>query len=190
MYIERLVYPVLVLGHGERIGIWFQGCNHRCKGCINPELWVQKKKSYIDVEKIVKSIQVICKEKNVDGITLTGGDPIFQMDELLLMLNGIKGLNKEILLYTGFEYKEIKSMDRGIELLEYIDILIDGKYVQELNEDGLALRGSSNQKIHYRNKEIENKYKSYIQKGRQLQQVYCDGYMLSLGIHDRRKEYE
>lgn len=190
MFVERIVYPVLVLGVGKRIGIWLQGCPHYCTGCINPELWEQKEENNIDITKIVNSIASICLKNEVDGFTITGGEPLLQIEQLYLLLLELKKFEKEILVYTGYTIKEIQDMDRGKQLLELIDVLIDGKYEEEQNILGLALRGSQNQNIYYRNSLIEDRYKEYLQQGRKLQHFYNNKYMLSIGIHDRSEVHE
>lgn len=74
MYVARILYPVKVLGPGNRIGIWFTGCGHRCKGCSNPELWNMDEKYYITIQQVEALIRNIEKSNSVDGFTLTGGD--------------------------------------------------------------------------------------------------------------------
>lgn len=190
MYIERIIYPVLVLGIGKRIGIWVQGCPHKCKGCINPELWEQQEKNNISVKKIIDTMQKICDEREVDGFTITGGEPFFQTEELSYLLSELVKFNKEILVYTGYQKCEIQSFQNGASMLECIDVLIDGKYLEEQNYSDLTLRGSANQKIYYKDDITQNKYKEYILQGRKLQNIYSDEYMLSLGIHNRRNKNE
>lgn len=185
MYVERIIYPVLVLGVGQRIGIWLQGCHHHCKGCINPELWEQKEKNNIDIKQIVKGVSLICCENKVDGFTITGGDPFFQSEQLYPLLEELKKFEKEILVYTGYTIQEIRNMKNGKEILELIDVLIDGRYEEEKNIPNLVLRGSENQNIYYRNSEMAGRYTEYLQQGRKLQHIYCNDYMLSIGIHDR-----
>ena len=169
MYVERMVYPVFVLGVGTRIGIWMQGCPHHCHACINPELWDQKEKNNVDVHKILNSINSICIGNEVDGFTITGGEPFYQIEQLYRLLKGLRAFNKEILVYTGYTIHDIHNMDKGYQLLELIDVLIDGKYEEEQNVSGLALRGSENQKIYYRDSAIESRYVVYLNQGSKLQ---------------------
>ena len=82
MYIARILYPVKVLGPGNRIGIWFVGCHHRCKGCSNPELWKVDEKYFITIDQVEKLIRTVAAENEIDGFTITGGDPVEQADEL------------------------------------------------------------------------------------------------------------
>ena len=73
MYIARILYPVKVLGPGNRIGIWFVGCHHRCKGCSNPELWKVDEKYFITIDQVEKLIRTVAAENEIDGFTITGG---------------------------------------------------------------------------------------------------------------------
>ena len=86
MYIARILYPVKVLGPGNRIGIWFVGCHHRCKGCSNPELWKVDEKYFITIDQVEKLIRTVAAENEIDGFTITGGDPVEQADELTNLL--------------------------------------------------------------------------------------------------------
>ncbi|MCM1170599.1 MAG: radical SAM protein [Clostridium sp.] len=188
MYIERIIYPVVTLGIGKRIAIWMQGCNHKCNGCINPELWYTRENANFQVQDIEQRIRFICENNNVDGITFTGGDPLIQIDDLTQLLIKISDLDKEILVYTGVKYEEVLKMSKSKELLDQIDILIDGEYIDSLNFDYLTLRGSENQRIIYLNKDCKYKYEEYIEEGRKLQNLYMNDHMLSVGIHNRRKK--
>ena len=135
-----------VNGDGLRCVIWFAGCNHRCPGCHNPETWDftgGHKMDFKDMAIITNQLQ----REEISGITLSGGDPLYQEVELVWFLKHIKQLfpDKDIWCYTGFEYEEVAHM----ECLNYIDVLIDGQYKQDLNPGpGKVLwRGSTNQRI-------------------------------------------
>lgn len=190
MYLERILYPIETLGRGKRIAIWMQGCWHKCQHCINPELWVQHKENMVPVDIVLTSVCNIKNERVVDGITITGGDPFYQIDELIHLLQGVKKMNLETLVYTGFVKSEIEKMWRGKEALAYIDVLIDGPYVEEGNINNLTLRGSENQMIYFRTKEIEESYKEYLLQGRKLQNFFLDDGMISVGIHDKKGKNE
>jgi len=187
MYVERMLYPVTTLGPGKRIAIWLQGCIHMCPKCINKELWKQREESFIPVDMLYECIREICNSKQVDGITFTGGDPLFQKEELQVLTDKLKQDNIEILVYTGYKISEIRTMESGKRLLDNIDVLIDGKYIDELNVDNLALRGSSNQNIILLNEKLKNKYDDYLSKGRNIENFYVNDYMISVGIHNKER---
>ena len=86
MYVARILYPVRVLGPGERIGIWFEGCCHHCEGCSNPELWQQRPEHRVEPGVLEHMLRKIAAEHPVDGFTLTGGDPFYQPEALEALL--------------------------------------------------------------------------------------------------------
>ena len=186
MYVARILYPVNVLGPGNRIGIWFNGCNHHCPGCSNPELWEQQERYRTTLETLMKLIGRVCETQKVDGFTLTGGDPFAQPDALAQLLPELRQYTKDILVYTGFEYSEI--LNNYPELVTQVGVLIDGKYIQEQNT-GAILRGSDNQKIIIINDQLADKYQNYLATAQNEIQNFTalDG-VISVGIH--RPGYE
>lgn len=178
MYIARILYPVEVLGPGKRIGIWFCGCSHGCKGCSNPELWHRQEKYKISIDSVLELVHQISNTNSVDGFTITGGDPMEQSEELSLLLEKLKLISDDILVYTGFEIEELSEKQ-----LKNISVLIDGKYVEELNDNSL-LRGSSNQRIHVLEEAQRNKYEIYLNtKTNKIQNFTTNDGVVSVGIH-------
>ena len=186
MYIARILYPVKVLGPGNRIGIWFNGCKHRCPGCSNPELWEQQERYKTTIEILMNLIFQICNTHSVDGFTLTGGDPFLQPQALAQLLPELRKISKDVLVYTGFEHDEVHHSYP--ELVSQIGVLIDGKYVQERNT-GSILRGSDNQRIIILDKQLSDKYCHYLDTAQNEIQNFTalDG-VISVGIH--RPGYE
>ena len=181
MYIARLLYPVKVLGPGNRIGIWFSGCSHRCPGCSNPELWEPQERYQTTAELVMQLIDPICAVHPVDGFTLTGGDPFMQPEALKRLLPELSQISSDILVYTGFEYEAVCRTYP--EIISQIGVLIDGRYVQERNT-GTVLRGSDNQKIIVLNRQLEDKYQHYLASAQNEIQNFTalDG-VISVGIH-------
>lgn len=178
MYIARILYPVEVLGPGKRIGIWFCGCPHKCKGCSNPELWDFKEQYNVSFKTVIALIDKIASENKIDGFTITGGDPMFQANELKKLISYLKEISSDILVYTGYEIDEISK-----ELLEDVSVLIDGKYIEERNNSCL-LRGSDNQKIHIINEIFREKYEKYLNNSsNQIQNFNTTDGIISVGIH-------
>ena len=135
-----------VNGPGNRFVLWTQGCSKGCSECFNPETWstnVYKEYSPIELFHIIQNYEV-------DGITISGGDPLEQEDELLelLMLLSSIRFKKGIILFTGFTRAEISSSPIREACLKYIDVLIDGRYEKNLKLD-FSLRGSSNQEFYF-----------------------------------------
>ncbi len=134
-----------VNGPGNRFVLWTQGCSKGCKNCFNPETWNKQ----TDIRLSPREIFEIIKNFEIDGITLTGGDPLEQDDilELLMLLKELD-LRKGIILFTGFTIDEIKTDYLLLKCLDYIDVLIDGRYEDNLRISS-GLRGSENQNIIY-----------------------------------------
>lgn len=186
MYVARILYPVNVLGPGKRIGIWFNGCNHHCPGCSNPELWEPQERYKTTLETLMRLVEYICNNQTVDGVTLTGGDPFAQADALQQLLPELSKFSNDILVYTGFDYEEI--LLKYPELVSQIGVLIDGKYIQERN-NGVVLRGSDNQRIIILDDQLVDKYNCYLSTVQNEIQNFTalDG-VISVGIH--RPGYE
>ena len=178
MYISRLLYPVEVLGPGKRVGIWMTGCVHHCPGCSNPELWTQDEKYKTDADTVMRLIHMLADDDRIDGFTVTGGDPFYQPDALRELLPRLYEINRDILVYTGYEREELPQ-----DILRYIAVLIDGKYVQERNR-GEMLRGSDNQRI-WVSGEYRERYEAYARKERSPIQNFAagNGSVISVGIH-------
>ena len=178
MYVARILYPVEVLGPGKRIGIWFCGCNHKCKGCSNPELWEFQDKYNITIDNVLKLIHQIAAGNRIDGFTITGGDPILQHKELMELISKLKEISDDILVYTGYTIEELQGLS-----LEGISVLIDGRYVEELNDNSL-IRGSSNQRIHILSTKHKEKYKNYLSAAvNRIQNFTTKDGIVSVGIH-------
>lgn len=178
MYIARILYPVEALGPGKRIGIWFCGCSHGCKGCSNPELWQKQEKYKISTDLALKLIHQISDRNLVNGFTITGGEPMEQSEDLSFLLKELKMISNDILVYTGFKIEELTEKQ-----LNNISVLIDGKYLEELNNNSL-LRGSSNQRIHILEKEQKNKYEIYLRtETNKIQNFTSNDGIISVGIH-------
>lgn len=184
MYIARILYPVQVLGPGKRVGIWFVGCKHKCKGCSNPELWNINETSNVTIEQVEKLIRNVAKENVIDGFTITGGDPMEQASEIADLLEKVKDISEDVMLYTGYEIAELTS-DMHKKLLNKVAVLIDGRYEEDLNDNSF-LRGSSNQTIHILKKQYSDKYHNYINNNQnEIQNFMINNEVVSVGIHKK-----
>ena len=145
---EELQVDSIVDGEGIRTVIWFQGCSHNCKGCHNPATHSFKAGYLFDVEEIKKQILEL---QGQDGVTLSGGDPLFQIPASLEIAKFCKQNGLSVWCYTGFTFEELIAMSKKdksiLELLENIDILVDGRYIEEQKDLNLKFRGSKNQRI-------------------------------------------
>lgn len=186
MNVARILYPVKVLGPGNRIGIWIAGCPRRCAGCSNPELWETQPKYEVTVFRIMQILIPLLKRRETDGVVITGGDPFFDSRELYHFLLSLEPYTKDVLVYTGYTMEEIQYGDACMKsCLDHIGVLIDGPYQEQLNY-GCRMRGSSNQHIYYLRPELKQRYEVYMTSGPNRIQNFtvADG-IVSVGIHSR-----
>ena len=189
MLIARILSPVHSLGPGDRVCLWTQGCKKRCKGCISPELQPYSGNE-IDEDVLAKILIQVARKNNCTGITISGGDPLEQSQALLKLLTLLRNEFDDILVYTGFELQDIQDGMVGIEAkkcLDYLDVLIDGKYIDELNYKDCVLRGSSNQNIHFINKGLAPIYAEYMKQGRILESFVHNQNTIVTGIFNKEE---
>ncbi len=133
-------------GEGLRVVLWVSGCNHGCKGCQNPITWDANEGLPFDAAAEAELFAELSKDY-VSGITLSGGDPLFpaHREDMTALVRRIKQRfpHKNIWMYTGYLWEEINSLP----IIADLDVLIDGRFVQELCDKNLHWRGSSNQRI-------------------------------------------
>ena len=176
-YINLLHYPVKVLGPGDRVGLWFQGCTIRCKGCMSVHTWEFDEKYLIEIDKLVKRINSLPTDK----LTISGGEPFDQPEALREILKGVRETKKDILVYTGYTYSKVSSLWKNI--LELIDVLITEPFVEGKDTE-LVWKGSSNQKMIILNEELKPIYSDYVKakKDKKLQIVHGEGQAYLIGI--------
>lgn len=133
-------------GDGLRVVLWVAGCEHKCKGCHNPQTWdINGGIEFDDAAK--QEIFDELSKSYVSGITFSGGDPLHTLNrstvcELILEIKD-KFPDKTIWLYTGYSWDDICSLP----FIRYVDVLVDGKYKEVLRNTQLCWRGSSNQEV-------------------------------------------
>ena len=189
MYIDRILAPITTLGPGKRLVIWTKGCSKHCRNCANPELWSIEGARNYPANEIAQIVKNIFSSEQITGITISGGDPFEQKEELLKLIQELSTLTDDILVYTGFTFDRVEALcnSQEIEILKNnISVLIDGPYIEELNVESSVLRGSLNQKIYYFKPEYESIYAEYMRNGRQIQNVYMGEKLISVGIHNRK----
>lgn len=142
MRIIDIIPGTSVDGPGLRTAIYFAGCAHQCHGCHNPQSWDFDAGSEMSVEEIMKVII-----ENDFDVTLTGGDPVYQADRLLPLLVEIKRIGKTVWLYTGFNFSELQKSPVISQLLPYIEVVVDGPFMESQRDIHLLFRGSSNQRL-------------------------------------------
>ena len=143
-------------GLGVRVSLFVSGCTHHCKNCFNEVTWDFYYGKVFD-EKVEEQILEYLKPNHITGLTLLGGEPMEPSNQraLLPFIKKVKETypNKDIWMYSGYVFdKELLQESRARcevtdELLSYIDVLVDGRFVEELKDLSLKFRGSSNQII-------------------------------------------
>lgn len=167
----RLASPLqtdsIVDGEGLRAVVWTQGCIHNCYGCHNPKTHDLKGGYLEDIDNLKKQIQNL---KYHDGITLSGGDPFVQIDACLEIASFCQKINLNVWCYTGYTFDQLMKMSESnkkiIELLNNIDVLIDGKFVLAEKSFECPFRGSKNQRIIDVKESLKNNHVVILKKYR------------------------
>ena len=157
MKVAGIIKHSLVNGPGIRYVIFFQGCPHHCIGCQNPETHDYFKGEMIHTTDLIKAVRGI---QHIDGITLSGGDPLYQPKDAMEIAKAAKDMGLNVWCYTGHVFENIVICNHTYiyKALEYIDVLVDGPFIKELRmiaSDDMTeeekrkciYRGSTNQRL-------------------------------------------
>lgn len=155
--ILEITGPDILQGCGIRCSLWVSGCKHQCPFCQNKWTWKYEQGKFFSFnkEEIFEEISKFLSKDYYKGITFSGGDPLCQDNDGLCELYEIISFirqefpQKDIWLYTGFTMEEIKNSKNYMlnKIVEDIDVLVDGRFVNNLKDISLKFRGSSNQTI-------------------------------------------
>ena len=135
-------------GPGFRTVLFVSGCSHHCEGCHNPETWDPSVGVPFDLEALDKIFDSL-KRDECSGLTLSGGDPLYpdnreSITALCKVIRDADNLkSKTIWLYTGYLFEQVKDL----ELMKYIDVVVDGPFVKSLHNKFLLFKGSKNQRL-------------------------------------------
>ena len=137
-------------GAGVRTVLWVSGCDVHCHNCHNPQTW-DFNSGIPFTHDTIQEILYNLSKPYIKGLTLSGGHPLdpHNAPKVLEIVKRVKMVfpNKDIWIYSGYEWENIIKDETLREILEYTDVLVDGAYVDELRDISLAFRGSSNQRI-------------------------------------------
>lgn len=133
-------------GTGVRVSLFVSGCRNRCKGCFNPETWSFTYGQEFTHETLLE-LERLLKNPNIEGLSILGGDPFEpenrEQVDTICKLVWLYHPGKTIWVWTGYLFEDLKDL----ETLKYIDVLVDGPFVEELKDLRLKWRGSSNQRV-------------------------------------------
>lgn len=133
-------------GDGLRVVLWVAGCAHHCKNCQNPITWDPQGGLYFD-EAAKQEIFEELEKDYISGVTFSGGDPLYPetREDIFLLIREIKKKypKKTIWLYTGYQWEDICEFP----VIPYLDVVVDGRFIEELQDNNLPWKGSCNQKV-------------------------------------------
>lgn len=139
----RIVVDTTVDGPGWRSSVYCAGCRHACPGCHNPETWDFKAGHAATIDEIMDELRT-----TEGNITFSGGDPMYQAVAFTELARRIKEeLHRTIWCYTGFSYEQVLTDPEMSKMLPYLEVLVDGPFVEAKKDDKLMFRGSSNQRL-------------------------------------------
>ncbi|MCX6714446.1 MAG: 4Fe-4S single cluster domain-containing protein [Candidatus Uhrbacteria bacterium] len=139
------------MGPGKRACLWVRGCSINCKGCGTPELISSLPLQPSRVQDILTQVRLAKEEHGIEGISFSGGEPFEQALALAHIAKEARALGLSTLSWSGYTRRHIESLrapNGARNLLDQLDVLIDGPFATRLVKLGLPLRGSSNQVIH------------------------------------------
>ena len=145
IYISGIKHDSIVDGEGLRNVIFVSGCWWSCKGCHNPTTHNVTNGTKMKIKDVVNEVL-----SDDNDITLSGGDSLtYQIDSTIELLCQIKSKRPQINIwcYTGYKWEEMINIPKIRMALNYIDVIVDGKFIEELKDLDLIFRGSSNQRI-------------------------------------------
>lgn len=134
-------------GEGVRVSLFVSGCPHHCKGCFNPETWDYNYGSEFTIDTYDEIINALIPD-HIAGLTILGGEPLAEKNielvtDICYYVKYIYRGDKSIWLYTGYDWEIIKNY----KIMEYIDVLVDGRFIERFKDISLKFRGSANQRI-------------------------------------------
>lgn len=139
---------VTTLGPGLRAGLWVQGCDFACPGCIVPDSHNHTAGEVVDITTMAD--RLIQLPGSIEGVTLSGGEPFLQARALASLITQVKRHRPSfsVMIFTGFKIEALRHCADKKRLLDLTDILVDGRFVQSMQVDDVW-RGSSNQRIFF-----------------------------------------
>lgn len=139
----RLVADTTVDGPGWRTSVYCAGCRHACPGCHNPETWSFEAGEPASIDDIIEELA-----KTEGNITFSGGDPMYQAEAFTELAQRIvQELHRTIWCYTGFRFEQVLADPVMSKMLPWLEVLVDGPFIEAKKSDRLLFRGSENQRL-------------------------------------------
>ena len=142
--IAGITHESIVDGPGIRTTVFLQGCPHKCPGCHNPETHRTEGGHEASLLSILTEIQ---SDLLSEGVTFSGGEPFLQASQLIPLLAELKKAGRHIMAYSGYRWETLLLEESRLRMLSYLDVLVDGPYLEHLRTLDEPFRGSSNQRI-------------------------------------------
>ena len=134
----------IVDGPGLRLTVFLQGCPHHCKGCHNPETWDYFGGKLVDTDDIIAMMD---RNPILDGLTLSGGEPLLQTADCFRLVKEAKKRGLNVWCYTGYTWEVASTVTNVQALLRFVDVLVDGPFIESQRTLELSWRGSRNQRL-------------------------------------------
>jgi len=146
--ISRLHYPVTALGFGQRLGVWVQGCDIGCVNCVSRDTWEHRPANW-SIAEVVDAACVLVGRGEIDGVTLTGGEPTEQWSSVAALVDALRasfssGRPFDVLMFTGVQPDRVEAVAPGIA--DRLDAMVAGPYLERFASDE-PLRATSNQRL-------------------------------------------
>lgn len=185
--VHEIIEDTRVEGPGNRTCVYVQGCLQECKGCNSPQTWDMNGGTDYDVNELA---QKLLENKNIEGVTFSGGEPLLQSKALYELGSILKEEGLSIVVFTGYSYDVIEDINDANwnNLFSVTDILISGPYVEEEKTTDKIWVGSSNQEYQF----FSDRYSSLEDKLDSLEnnvevRINKDGSIIVNGMGDNRK---
>ena len=161
----NIIKSTKVEGPGIRYCIWVQGCSRHCKGCQAVHTWSHEGGELYNVEDILEDI--LLEKNKIEGVTFLGGEPFEQSDALGIIAEEVRKNGLSVVCFTGGKIEELRKNPANKKLLDNVDLLIDGEFIEELTDYSRPWCGSLNQRYHFLtdrySEEIFTKYKNKVE---------------------------
>ena len=178
MQTARFEARTTVEGPGERSALWLQGCSIGCPGCCNPEL--QPGQGGVEVSVADLAAQILAAA--ADGLTLLGGEPLDQANELFELLQLLRGAGYQgIIMFTGYEWQEITATPEKRRVTELCDLVIAGPFERQRSPGGRRWIGSDNQTLHFITSFYDELRRSWPKFVREIEIFVRDGVIMVNG---------